>query len=122
MACLYTNCECASRRRRTEKLSNHVTMPCSLTPFTRNTVTGTLFFLMWLRNTSWTPWFFSAAISLHLVLVLNSGRLTFFWLSCACSADTARGPRHPFLTWRSEERRVGKECVSTRRSRWSPYH
>src|SRR3546814_15646428 len=34
------------------------------------------------------------------------------------------------LTWglaaagvvRSEERRVGKECVSTGRSRWSPYH
>src|SRR3546814_12403688 len=25
-------------------------------------------------------------------------------------------------TRRSEERRVGKECVSTCRSRWSPYH
>src|SRR3546814_19075727 len=25
-------------------------------------------------------------------------------------------------TIRSEERRVGKECVSTCRSRWSPYH
>src|SRR3546814_13172011 len=28
--------------------------------------------------------------------------------------------RHVF--GRSEERRVGKECVSTCRSRWSPYH
>src|SRR3546814_7362011 len=31
----------------------------------------------------------------------------------------------PFLIMnllRSEERRVGKECVSTCRSRWSPYH
>src|SRR3546814_10461780 len=32
----------------------------------------------------------------------------------------------PFPAWtdieRSEERRVGKECVSTCRSRWSPYH
>src|SRR3546814_7019764 len=28
--------------------------------------------------------------------------------------------RHP--QERSEERRVGKECVSTCRSRWSPYH
>src|SRR3546814_14011349 len=31
----------------------------------------------------------------------------------------------PFLAQaqhRSEERRVGKECVSTCRSRWSPYH
>src|SRR3546814_52646 len=27
-----------------------------------------------------------------------------------------------FITNRSEERRVGKECVSTCRSRWSPYH
>src|SRR3546814_3241873 len=26
------------------------------------------------------------------------------------------------LVRRSEERRVGKECVSTCRSRWSPYH
>src|SRR3546814_15125637 len=26
------------------------------------------------------------------------------------------------LCCRSEERRVGKECVSTCRSRWSPYH
>src|SRR3546814_8395543 len=26
------------------------------------------------------------------------------------------------LSSRSEERRVGKECVSTCRSRWSPYH
>src|SRR3546814_16050347 len=36
-----------------------------------------------------------------------------------------RRPEHgPGLraTERSEERRVGKECVSTCRSRWSPYH
>src|SRR3546814_6258060 len=26
------------------------------------------------------------------------------------------------VSTRSEERRVGKECVSTCRSRWSPYH
>src|SRR3546814_15843396 len=30
-------------------------------------------------------------------------------------------PRNWFII-RSEERRVGKECVSTCRSRWSPYH
>src|SRR3546814_2694994 len=29
--------------------------------------------------------------------------------------------KYEFKT-RSEERRVGKECVSTCRSRWSPYH
>src|SRR3546814_3735041 len=32
-------------------------------------------------------------------------------------AHRANAPRK-----RSEERRVGKECVSTCRSRWSPYH
>ena len=26
------------------------------------------------------------------------------------------------VVWRSEERRVGKECSRTCRSRWSPYH
>src|SRR3546814_276950 len=37
-------------------------------------------------------------------------------------ADLA--PSNPRLVYlsRSEERRVGKECVSTCRSRWSPYH
>src|SRR3546814_2023799 len=35
----------------------------------------------------------------------------------------ADGPeRSTLLVLRSEERRVGKECVSTCRSRWSPYH
>src|SRR3546814_7828447 len=29
---------------------------------------------------------------------------------------------HVLAPTRSEERRVGKECVSTCRSRWSPYH
>src|SRR3546814_13521086 len=43
-------------------------------------------------------------------------------------ARLARAAALPFLPLlafalgRSEERRVGKECVSTCRSRWSPYH
>src|SRR3546814_18792992 len=32
------------------------------------------------------------------------------------------GPWRNVTFKRSEERRVGKECVSTCRSRWSPYH
>src|SRR3546814_16777775 len=32
------------------------------------------------------------------------------------------GARSGIYSKRSEERRVGKECVSTCRSRWSPYH
>src|SRR3546814_3793773 len=46
------------------------------------------------------------------------------------AGDTqVRGKRPPHVAdrfsnrkARSEERRVGKECVSTCRSRWSPYH
>src|SRR3546814_14068838 len=36
---------------------------------------------------------------------------------CRLMLDLRRGVPH-----RSEERRVGKECVSTGRSRWSRYH
>src|SRR3546814_19404098 len=36
--------------------------------------------------------------------------------------DTARTIAANNIVNRSEERRVGKECVSTCRSRWSPYH
>src|SRR3546814_12434237 len=37
--------------------------------------------------------------------------------------DVVRGAHHRGdVVGRSEERRVGKECVSTFRSRWSPYH
>src|SRR3546814_11743179 len=32
------------------------------------------------------------------------------------------GSENPAQRLSSEERRVGKECVSTCRSRWSPYH
>src|SRR3546814_11622020 len=39
------------------------------------------------------------------------------WLTASPRATSAP-PSSP----RSEERRVGKECVSTCRSRWSPYH
>src|SRR3546814_15420738 len=35
--------------------------------------------------------------------------------------DSVSGQK-PLPEKRSEERRVGKECVSTCRSRWSPYH
>src|SRR3546814_8063669 len=40
----------------------------------------------------------------------------------AAAAETAVLPRIVFTTIRSEERRVGKECVSTCRSRVSPFH
>src|SRR3546814_2353719 len=37
-------------------------------------------------------------------------------------ADRGMGDGRSKRYRRSEERRVGKECVSTCRSRWSPYH
>src|SRR3546814_8998405 len=36
--------------------------------------------------------------------------------------DDDAGDEDRLVPDRSEERRVGKECVSTCRSRWSPYH
>src|SRR3546814_15763677 len=46
-------------------------------------------------------------------VTLQDDRVALVPLAHAHAAD---------LTERSEERRVGKECVSTCRSRWSPYH
>src|SRR3546814_9400404 len=39
-----------------------------------------------------------------------------------CNATRPCDPHANQFLIRSEERRVGKECVSTCRSRWSPYH
>src|SRR3546814_2001115 len=43
-----------------------------------------------------------------------SAPLSLDWRKLSCGRPPQKG--------RSEERRVGKECVSTCRSRWSPYH
>src|SRR3546814_9208888 len=48
--------------------------------------------------------------------ITNSGDLATYTPSL--SVNTRFGNENT----RSEERRVGKECVSTCRSRWSPYH
>src|SRR3546814_3769241 len=49
---------------------------------------------------------------------LATGTIRHFLDLSDLPGDTLRG----ILTNRSEERRVGKECVSTCRYRWSPYH
>src|SRR3546814_12172222 len=52
------------------------------------------------------------------------GATLSFHLKELTAAGLIQGePRGRYICYRrSEERRVGKECVSTCRSRWSPYH
>src|SRR3546814_11179253 len=61
------------------------------------------------------------------VLLLPTNRVDIFEANLeAYRANSAPGTlikaRRASLMRRSEERRVGKECASTCRSRWSPYH
>ena len=55
-----------------------------------------------------------------------SGRLVSFstsaWVSPAAAQGLAPAPETDLFPGRSEERRVGKECLRLCRSRWSPYH
>src|SRR3546814_12534054 len=57
---------------------------------------------------------YDAARRCALMLVAQIGQ--------AVGGDWSRVDRIVKIGVRSEERRVGKECVSTCRSRWSPYH
>src|SRR3546814_17983400 len=41
-------------------------------------------------------------------------------ISAARPKESSTSQEGEFFIWRSAERRVGKECVSTCRSRWSP--
>src|SRR3546814_13741272 len=86
---------------------------------------------------------FSSILSLATVTLPSSSSL----ISSSAGAIIRQGPHHSaqkststgseapstsvwneasvtvlVVMMRSEERRVGKECVSTCRSRWSPYH
>src|SRR3546814_8400158 len=55
-----------------------------------------------------------------LVLVVARRRRRAVSCRSLCFRETGDAGLGP--AGRSEERRVGKECVSTCRSRWSPYH
>src|SRR3546814_17236353 len=92
--------------------------------------------IFWQRSSN-APFIFSFAFARALAIGFS---LSFFASASICRVRTERrryrlpssvmqtGLR-PMCAWRrfngsirSEERRVGKECVSTCRSRWSPYH
>src|SRR3546814_14502600 len=60
------------------------------------------------------------------IVSVGVARLAVLASAVPCVADALAGVdarvRFGFGDLRSEERRVGKECVSTCRSGWSPYH
>src|SRR3546814_6726347 len=56
------------------------------------------------------------------LVFLNSVHVADLVALLLCIGAFAKSAQFGLHTWRSEERRVGKECVSTCRSRWSPYH
>src|SRR3546814_3799082 len=70
----------------------------------------------------------SARIVQNVEDVITALSLVSSGLGVALGVNSVRNLRIPGVTYvrfdeeRSEERRVGKECVSTCRSRWSPYH
>src|SRR3546814_16601855 len=66
--------------------------------------------------------------ALNDLAVVESHDKAWVWAQALCArivpAPEDRWLAHfnSMIEGRSEERRVGKECVSTCRSRWSPYH
>src|SRR3546814_12156733 len=57
-----------------------------------------------------------------LAFMAGYGLKSFLTAQSLNQIERAYGPNNSILDNRSEERRVGKECVSTCRSRGSPYH
>src|SRR3546814_3579773 len=61
-------------------------------------------------------------VSKALIEVAQKGYtdMAEYLLECGAEVNWERRRRKKWTPVRSEERRVGKECVSTCRSRWSP--
>src|SRR3546814_9966483 len=64
----------------------------------------------------------STLVFSEMNLLDKAMNLAWFELLGNAGAINEEKERYNAVTLRSEERRVGKECVSTCRSRWSPYH
>src|SRR3546814_13703317 len=58
----------------------------------------------------------------HGAAFSSAGAGAIMAITSAALWPDSRRARSERASLRSEERRVGKECVSTCRSRWSPYH
>src|SRR3546814_5845686 len=99
-------CCFSSRRRHTRCALVTGVQTCAL-PICQYTI-----FLFYLANTAWRK--LRAERVCTKLFYLNKALNGF-----ECFYDTEL-PEVFFIGHRSEERRVGKECVSTCRSRWSP--
>src|SRR3546814_11429635 len=79
--------------------------------------------LPWQRRATWTG--YTTALRVQGAEI---DEIDIFGRECAVNLPGRRpmpthlDDRDALPIWRSEERRVGKECVSTCRSRWSPSH
>ena len=70
------------------------------------------------------PYALVALKSKGIDVILGMNWLTKYQanLDCAAKTITVTAPSGDIVKYRSEERRVGKECLRLCRSRWSPYH
>src|SRR3546814_18104516 len=97
----------------------------------RSTRTDTLFpYTTLFRSPLYTIWRYVLPNALPPVLIIATSLFGWVVLSESALSFLGVGVPAPAPTWgnmlssarRSEERRVGTECVSTCRSRWSPEH
>src|SRR3546814_7581326 len=78
-----------------------------------------------MRISDWSSDVCSSDLTTRVRASMSSSRKPRSSDACPARRHRAALRVHPATTGiegRSEERRVGKECVSTCRSRWSPYH
>src|SRR3546814_19919486 len=69
-------------------------------------------------------WFYlSFILTIAMLHIVNNLSMPVSWIGSK-SYSAFAGVQDELTQWwyRSEERRVGKECDSTCRFRWSPYH
>src|SRR3546814_8333711 len=77
----------------------------------------------WIRSTAASTWLPSRTMKESLLLRREISPMEIFGSPRRNSVRTVSSMvARRCLAMRSEERRVGKECVSPCRSRWSPYH
>src|SRR3546814_11841769 len=66
-------------------------------------------------------WGLAGAITFENIASGIGGVVVIAYFSALCDLRFTAS-QYALISARSEERRVGKECVRTCRSRWSPYH